>query len=59
MESKSHLIKEIHISILNKDFKCDTFFPKINTDIFQVVDKKQYQEDGYYHYVYRNSSYTS
>ena len=59
IENKSNLIKEIHISILDNEFNCDTFFPKINTDIFKIVEKQRYEEDGYSHYVYRNSSYAS
>ena len=32
-------INEIHNSILNKNYNCDTFFPKINNNIFKVKEK--------------------
>lgn len=59
MQNKSHLINEIHISVLEDDFHCDTFFPKIDCNIFKLIDKTYYNEDNYFHRVYKNIAYAS
>lgn len=46
------IINEIHISILNTNYNCDTFFPKINTSYFQIKEKIMF--DSFIHYVYAN-----
>lgn len=46
------IINEIHISIINKNYNCDTFFPKINNSYFQMKEKINY--DSFIHYIYKN-----
>lgn len=46
------IINEIHISILNENYNCDTFFPKINNTIFEIKEKIIF--DSFVHYVYKN-----
>ena len=55
MKDKPQMIDEIHISIIDNDFNCDAFFPKIDCDIFKLVDETYYNEDNYFHYVYKIS----
>ena len=45
-------INEIHISVLNKNYNCDTFFPKINNNIFKIKEKIIF--DSFTHFVYKN-----
>ena len=46
------IINEIEISILNENYNCDTFFPKINNTIFEIKEKIIF--DSFVHYVYKN-----
>ena len=50
-----HIINEIHISIINHDYKCNKFFPIINESQFLLKDKRQNEKDNYTHYVYKNN----
>ena len=46
----NNIINEIHISVINKNYLCDTFFPKINDSIFELKETQKY--DSFIHYVY-------
>lgn len=59
IKDKPQLIDEIHISILDNDYNCDAFFPKIDCDIFKLVNETYHNEDKYFHYVYKNTAYAS
>ena len=49
-----NLINEIHISVINKDYNCDTFFPKINKFDFEIKETKHY--NSFMHFVYVNKT---
>jgi len=47
-----NIINQIHISVINENYSCDTFFPKINNSIFEI---KEIQNcNSFMHYVYEN-----
>ena len=50
------IINEIHISIINHDYKCNKFFPIIHDSQFILKDKVENKEDNYNHYVYKNNA---
>uniref|UniRef100_A0A6C0L0Z6 dihydrofolate reductase n=1 Tax=viral metagenome TaxID=1070528 RepID=A0A6C0L0Z6_9ZZZZ len=50
-----HLVNEIHISILQDDYKCNKFFPIIDKSKFVLKDKSQNEKDKYTHFVYKNN----
>ncbi len=54
MEKYVNSIEEIHISIINKEFGCNKFFPKINNNLFKISDYTHYKDDDFTHYVYKN-----
>ena len=37
------IITKIYITYIDKEFKCDTFFPKINLNKFQFVSKEVFK----------------
>lgn len=49
-----NLIEEIHISIIDKVFDCNKFFPEINKNIFKITSETYYKDDNFTHYVYKN-----
>ena len=48
-----YLVNEVHISILEKNYKCDKFFPVINKSEFILKDQSKNEKDKYTHYVYK------
>ena len=58
MTHYSHLINEIHITIIDKDYNCNKFFPVICESQFILKDKRQNERDNYTHYVYKNNTKT-
>lgn len=56
IESKSHLINEIHISILDAKYDCDTKFPEINLNKFTCTSETYNKVGGFTHTVYTNTS---
>ena len=48
------LINEIHISIINNDYKCNKFFPEIDKNLFRLIDSTENIKDNYIHYVYKS-----
>tara|TARA_Y100000992_G_C21257249_1_gene489212 strand:+ start:1335 stop:1859 length:525 start_codon:yes stop_codon:yes gene_type:complete len=59
MKDKYHIINELHISVLDKSFDCDTFFPEIDTKIFKRISTFRNEIDKYNHFIYKNTSYAS
>jgi len=51
----SYMINEIHISILEKNYNCNKFFPVICESKFILKDKRQNEKDKYTHYIYKNN----
>jgi len=49
MNKYIHLIKEIHITIINKNYNCNKHFPKI-TKNYDIRKKIVNEEDNYVHY---------
>ena len=56
IENYINLIYEIHISFMKQEYKCDTFFPKV--DFQQFTEKEQKEYDTFVHYVYQNNDYS-
>ena len=56
MTQYSHLINEIHITIIDKDYNCNKHFPIICESQFILKDKRQNEKDNYTHYVYKNNT---
>tara|TARA_Y100000992_G_C21070479_1_gene398477 strand:- start:164 stop:700 length:537 start_codon:yes stop_codon:yes gene_type:complete len=55
MSFYSYLVNEVHISILDDDYKCNKYFPNICKTQFILKEKNQNEKDKYTHYVYRNN----
>ena len=49
------LVNEIHVSILDNDYKFNKFFPIINETQFILKENRQNEKDKYTHYVYKNN----
>ena len=47
-----NIINEIHISVINENYSCDTFFPKIDDSIFEIKEMQNY--NSFMHFVYKN-----
>lgn len=56
MTHYSHIVNEIHVSIIDEDYNCNKFFPVICDSQFILKDKKQNEKDNYTHYVYKNNA---
>ena len=50
-----YVVNEIHISILDRDYECNKFFPIISKTHFILKEKRQNEKDKYTHYVYKNN----
>ena len=51
-----HLIDEVHITIINKNYDCNKFFPFLEST-FTIKEKHIHFEDNYTHYVLKNTIY--
>lgn len=52
MEENISLINEIHMTIIEKDYECNKFFPVIDKNLFKLIKTNEYIEDNYSHRVY-------
>lgn len=52
-----YLVNEIHVSIIDDDYKCNKFFPIIDKTQFILKEKRQNEKDKYTHYVYTNNMF--
>lgn len=55
MDKWKHRIDEIHISIINADYKCNKNFPEIDSSIYKLIDTTVYSDDNFTHYVYKST----
>tara|TARA_Y100000389_G_scaffold176244_2_gene187629 strand:+ start:6157 stop:6687 length:531 start_codon:yes stop_codon:yes gene_type:complete len=55
MNNYLYLINEIHISIIENEYKCNKFFPVIDNSLFILKYKNENEKDKYTHYVYKNN----
>ena len=55
MKHYIYLVDEIHISIIENDYKCNKFFPVVDETLFILKEKRQNEKDKYSHYVYRRN----
>lgn len=55
MNNYLYLINEIHISVIDDDYKCNKFFPIIDNSFFILKYKNKNEKDKYTHYIYKNN----
>ncbi len=45
-------VKKLYVTEIHKDFEGDTFFPKINLDVWQEISREKGPDDGENHFEY-------
>lgn len=69
MENKNISINEIHVTYIDKEYECDTYFPSIDVNLYSSVEQKEHNinlQDNeknidckIYDRIYRNKNYLS
>ena len=50
-------VKKIYVTEIHKDFEGDTFFPKINSEIWEEISREKGPQDGENHFEYEYAIY--
>ena len=56
-EQSMHLVDKIHLTYIHHTFEADTFFPKIDTELWEVTAKEDYEGDDKNPYPYSFITY--
>uniref|UniRef100_A0AB39J770 DHFR domain-containing protein n=1 Tax=Florenciella sp. virus SA2 TaxID=3240092 RepID=A0AB39J770_9VIRU len=59
MEEHISLINEIHITIINRDYECNKFFPVIDKNLFELIKTNEHIEDNYSHRIYKSINHNT
>lgn len=54
IEKYGHIINELHLTKLNKNYNCNKFFPVINENVFEITEKTTNYKDDFVHCIYKN-----